>query len=563
MKSRLSTKISILITISIVLCTSISLIFALTGMHTLSYKVAEAALRMKLESDINLAQEHLERFYGNLTYQNGQLFDKNNNPIEGRFEMVDYLKEQQGNTATIFAKKDNDFVRVVTNVLKQDGSRATGTMLGKKSSAYNNIIDGKKYIGNATILGKQFLTCYHPITDTKNEVIGILFIGIPYESVKQVITKNFNIAMFSSIMSALISLAVLLILTVFLLKRMFQPISRTTALLNDIANGEGDLTRRLDESGGDEMSELSRLFNTFTGKLQAMIKNIAAVSGSLAASSTTLKNNSHDVESHAKNMKTRSDTVTISSDQATSKVNSISASAEEMSSSVNAIATAIEQMSTSLNEVTRSCQKESDIVSSASAHADVTKKTMEDLGNVVVEVGNIIETIRTIATQTDLLALNATIEAASAGSAGKGFAVVASEVKALASQTSQATGQIRKQIETMQSTTKTAIKAIHVLTDKITEINSVSHTIVAAVEEQSSTVNEISRNISGAGQAATDIARNVSQSAADLNDISSNITKVHQSISQTTLGIDQIDNNSGSLSLLAQELNTIIGQFKV
>ncbi len=120
---------------------------------------------------------------------------------------------------------------------------------------------------------------------------------------------------------------------------------------------------------------------------------------------------------------------------------------------------------------------------------------MDKLGAAAKSIGKVVEVINDIADQTNLLALNATIEVASAGEAGKRFAVVANEVKELAKQTAQATQEIQKQVEDMQTNTESAIKAIDSVSKVIEEVNEISQTIVSAVEEQSATVNEISRNV--------------------------------------------------------------------
>jgi len=509
------------------------------------------------------ARQYLKDHYGEISFENGNLLDKNKTNIVNHFEMVDAIKAHQGNSATIFAKKDDDFVRIATNIMKDDGTRATGTMLGKTSKAYNDVVNGREYVGNAMILGKQFLTCYYPITDNTSAVIGILFLGIPYASLKTVISANFTHAMITSIASVIISSIVILIISSIFLKRVFKPLDHTIVMLNDIANGEGDLTRRLDESGSDEIAELSRLFNVFTGKLQAMLKSIIAVTEKLGNASGALKSTSTSVDQSSLQMSKKSDSVTENAHQAASKVNTVAASAEEMSSSVTTVASAIEEMSSSLNEVANNCQRESQIISTATAQTTATHKTMEQLSAVASDIGNIIETIRSIATQTDLLALNATIEAASAGAAGKGFAVVASEVKGLARETSEATAQIRKQIEEMQRTTKSTIDAIQVFTSSINEIEGISHTIASAEEEQSATINEIARNIGDASQAANQIAQGVTQFATELKNITTNVHDVHESIAQTRQGIDSINSNATALAEIAGDLTKVTSQFKV
>jgi methyl-accepting chemotaxis protein len=124
------------------------------------------------------------------------------------------------------------------------------------------------------------------------------------------------------------------------------------------------------------------------------------------------------------------------------------------------------------------------------------------LGSSSEEIGHVIKLINSIAEQTNLLALNATIEAARAGNAGKGFAVVAGEVKALASQTSNATGEISDQIVGIQSDATNAVGSMGTVSSIINQVNEHEASVAAAVEEQSAAVNEISRNAQEASQGA-------------------------------------------------------------
>lgn len=97
--------------------------------------------------------------------------------INNNFKVVDEVKQERGGTATLFVKSGDDFVRVATNVQKDDGTRAIGTVLDPKGKAYAAIRGGTAYYGDATILGKPYITGYEPIRDGKGEVIGVYYVG--------------------------------------------------------------------------------------------------------------------------------------------------------------------------------------------------------------------------------------------------------------------------------------------------------------------------------------------------------------------------------------------------
>jgi len=390
------------------------------------------------------------------------------------------------------------------------------------------------------------------------------------DALEKIIVLNSNNADKAVAFSSLLLIIIVLIgaglgigIGLFIALSITTPLRKTTNMIKDIAQGEGDLTKRLDASSKDELGELAKWFNTFVDKLQSIVKEISGNTNTLSASSEELSAVSTQLAANAEEMTAQSNTVASATEQATANTNNISAAAEEMSTGVNTVATAIEEMSSSLNEVAKNCQKETKIAADANSQAQSTRDMMERLGVSSKEIGKVIEVINDIADQTNLLALNATIEAASAGEAGKGFAVVANEVKELAKQTAQATDQIGTQIEAMQSNTTNAVAAIEAITKVIQEINDISHTIVSAVEEQSATVNEIAKSVGGASQAAGEIARNVGESAKGLTEVSSNIQGVNKAAADTSGGVLNIRQSAQELSKLAAGLQKIVGQFKV
>ena len=367
----------------------------------------------------------------------------------------------------------------------------------------------------------------------------------------------------SSIMLLTIGLGIVvsIVIGLVLTRSIVRPLRQGVTMMENMATG--DITARLNMDRKDEIGILARAMDGLASSLASIMEELKSNSETLAASADEMSATSSQISSNAEEMSSQANSVASSSEQASANINNMSAAAEEMSVSVRSVASSIEEMSASINEVAKQCQNELKIANAANTKAEDTEAVMERLGTSANEIGRIVDVIKSIASQTNLLALNATIESASAGEAGKGFAVVANEVKELARQTSNATEEIAKQIEGMQENTTLAVKAIGEIVEVINEINSISQTIVSAVDEQAATVSEISRSVGGSSDSANEIARNVQETASGLTQISSNIQGVSYASSDTAKGIIQVKESSIELSRLAVALETVVARFKI
>lgn len=550
--------------ISALFLTSLSILATIVTIAKNQFRqLSTTCVKIKLDGDVQSARDYLKTYFGTLSYSSNTLVDSNRNPLDGNFDFVDALSSKLGIVSTIFAKDNDDFRRVTTSIRNENGERVIGTKLGVTSAAYEPIKQKKTYVGEASILGKPYITVYDPILDDKNELIGILFLGMSIENINKIIDVNFKLLLSMSIALTSISVIIVFFLLIVIVNKIFAPMKNVLTMLKDISEGEGDLTKRLKVSSTDEMGELSSYFNKFVEKLQGIIGKIANNANTVASSATDLSTVSSQIAANAEEMSTQTSTVASATEQATTNINTISSAAEEMSSSANSVATAIEELNASLNEVARNCQKELQIAAEANNNARNSKDVMDKLGAAAKSIGKVVEVINDIADQTNLLALNATIEAASAREAGKGFAVVASEVKELAKQTALATQEIQKQVEDIQTNTESAITAIESVSKVIEEVNVISQTIVSAVEEQSATVSEISRNVSGVSTGAHEVSKNVAESASGLSEVSSTIAGVNIAVADTAKGIVKAKNSANELSKLSENLKELLGQFKI
>ena len=252
--------------------------------------------------------------------------------------------------------------------------------------------------------------------------------------------------------------------------------------------------------------------------------------------------------SAAEELTATSQQMSANAEETSAQANVVSAASEQVNKNLQTVSAGTEEMGASIRDIAKNATEAAKIATSAVKLAERTNHTVSKLGDSSTEIGKVIEVITSIAQQTNLLALNATIEAARAGEAGKGFAVVANEVKELAKETAKATEDISRKIELIQTDTKGAVDAIASITAVINEVNSISSTIAAAVEEQNATTNEMARNLSEAAHGSGEIVHN--------------IAGVAEAAQNTTRGAQDTQKAAAELARMATSLRDLVGRFK-
>jgi len=358
-------------------------------------------------------------------------------------------------------------------------------------------------------------------------------------------------------------IAVVVGLALWITGMLVKPIKDTVAMTKDIAEGEGDLTKRLPVTGKDEMGEMAEWFNTFMNKLQTMIRQIAQDADTLNESSTTLSAIAGQMSSGSENVSRRSNQVAAAAEEMSANLSGVAAASEQAAANVNMVATAAEEMTATIREIAQNSEKARSITGSAVSQAESASNKINDLGRAANDIGNVTEVITEISEQTNLLALNATIEAARAGEAGKGFAVVANEIKELAKQTAQATQEIKSRIQAIQGSTAATVHDINQISVVIKEVSNIVDTIATAVEEQATTSQEIAGNVSQASQGIHEVNRNVNESSTVSGTISGDMAEVNDSVREISVSGGQVNFNAEELARLSQKLRALVGTFKV
>ena len=354
----------------------------------------------------------------------------------------------------------------------------------------------------------------------------------------------------------------LLVLAIVFTSKIIKPIKAVVDGLQDVAEGDGDLTKRLEISSKDEVGDLAKWFNIFMEKLQTMIKSIAANAGEVTTSAGSLSDISSQMSESSDQISRRSENVATSSTSMSANIDSVAAALEQASTNMTMVAGAAEEMNATIIEIARNSEKAREITGDAVSQAENTSRTIGELGNSAQEIGKVTETINDISEQTNLLALNATIEAARAGDAGKGFAVVANEIKELARQTASATQEIKEKINGIQNSTSGTITEISSILKVISDANEIVATIAASVEEQSVTTKEIASNVAQASSGITEVNENLASSNKAASDISNEISLVSSNIGEISSSSAQVNLSAQELKKLSEVLDGLVKRFK-
>ena len=514
----------------------------------------------------------------------------------GDHALVDRTAASVAGYATVFERQGGDYVRISTNVKKENGERAVGTKLAADHPAQAALAKGEAYYGQADLFGQKFMTGYFPVKSSAGSTVGVLFIGIPmevyYSSLQQLLTLVVGVG-----------LAVLLIVGIIAyvaIRATIRPLETLTGAINTISSGNLDTkipcTDKENEFGAigkalalfqdgararltletqaaeqralsdEERSRNDAEKRTLDDQIQFAVSELAAGLGRLSRGDVSemistpfvgrLEQLRVDFNASLERLQ---DTLSRIRDNATTihrNSGSMLSSADELSKRTEAQAASLEETAAAVEEITVTVRSSAERAREANSAVIVTKKTA-DSSSVVVgdtvaamdrieaaskQIEQIIEVIDDIAFQTNLLALNAGIEAARAGEAGKGFAVVAMEVRELAQRSADAAREIKSLIET---STREVAAGSGLVQKTGAVLASISSEIIA-----------ISKHVETIATASAD------QSAA-LQEVNSSVNAMDQMTQKNAAMVEDTTGQSRQLASEADALMSLIQQFRI
>ena len=345
--------------------------------------------------------------------------------------------------------------------------------------------------------------------------------------------------------------SILLAITVsFLIARNITgALSKVNAMIKDIAEGEGDLTKRLDITSKDEVGELAGWFNIFVEKLHDVISQVKSNTDEVAAAATEIASAAEQAAAGATEQESQAGEVSSSVEQ-------MSATIVEASQNASSAAESAKNAASSAEEGGNLVQQTLDGMRAIAETVKHSSETIGELGKRSDEIGEIIEVIDDIADQTNLLALNAAIEAARAGEQGRGFAVVADEVRKLAERTTKATAEIASMIKNIQEDTGSAVAAMAEGTKQVETGSELAVQAGDSLGQIVSAANEVQTMVEQIATASDE------QSAA-VEQISGNVSSIATVSKQSAKGSEKMAAASEQLNRQTESLLSLVGQFKL
>ncbi len=340
-----------------------------------------------------------------------------------------------------------------------------------------------------------------------------------------------TIVLLMSLLSLVISIVAGLVITGAISK----PINLLISEIQNIAQGDGDLTKRMEITSNDELGTLALWFNKFVDNIEKLIMQVNSSVASISATSQQLASSTQQVNS--------------ATQQVSSAVQEVASGSENLAQKTMDVSNDTKALTTESEKGSASAKEAGTKMKTLAQAVEASSSAVSSLGSKSQEIVGIVDTINNIASQTNLLALNAAIEAARAGEAGRGFSVVADEVRKLAEESQQATKNIEALISEMKSSTDLAVSSMEGGRREVEKGSKV-------VEEALNSLEEIGKKV-GSIEASVDTLSAVAQQSA------SSSQQMSAGVQQTSSSMEQVASAAQQLAATAQELQSLVGHFKV
>ncbi|SFB90781.1 methyl-accepting chemotaxis sensory transducer with Cache sensor [Marinospirillum celere] len=368
------------------------------------------------------------------------------------------------------------------------------------------------------------------------------------EAMDAQVAASLQEAILGSLVTSIVVLAGITFLSLLVVKSIIRPLKSAVAAMNGIASGDGDLTKRLEVSGKDELSQLARAFNTFADQVRDLVEQVHGSTSTLNQSVIQLDKIMQEAETGVARQQEESD-------QVATAMNEMTAAAQEVAGSASEASDAANQAEGQVTDAQGVLKQAIQVIGGLSEQVGQGVSVIEELGKDSENIGGVLDVIRGIAEQTNLLALNAAIEAARAGDAGRGFAVVADEVRTLASRTQESTEEIQRMIESLQQRAQKAVTVIGSISERskaTTEEARLVNEALVSIGQAVNTINNMNAQIASAAEEQTSVSETINQ----------NVHQIVAITEQTAQGTRQASSTTQKLTGLANQLDELVRRYK-
>ncbi|WP_313554206.1 methyl-accepting chemotaxis protein [Stutzerimonas nitrititolerans] len=392
--------------------------------------------------------------------------------------------------------------------------------------------------------GQPLAILVSAVQDFSGKPLGVLEVAMDRSHYADALADMRNTAL----IVAGIAIALGLLVAALVARGIVRPIRVAVDAMRDIAAGEGDLTRRLEEHGRNEVAELGQAFNQFAEKVRRLVSEVAGSTSQVAAAAEEMSAITDEFNRDVAQQRHEIEQVATAMNEMTATVQDVARNAAQAAASAQAADREAQQGQQVVHETVSS-------IESVSVEVEHTASAIQRLEADSQSISAVLEVIRGVAEQTNLLALNAAIEAARAGEQGRGFAVVADEVRTLASRTQQSTLEIQQVIEQLQSGARNAAEVMHRGRAQV-------DSSVLQAQQAGSSLTSITIAVASISDMNTQIASAAEQQSAVSDEISQNVVNINQVADRVTESASQTAQASSQLAHLAVGLQTLVGQFK-